>query len=77
MKYYALKTGLNIVIFYSDSYEGTFFNIAELLNKMSRYLALLITRKKINVRSANKFSNEFNIAVSVAFRVPSSVQSKK
>ena len=32
--------------------------------------------RKINVWSVNKHSNEFDTAVSVAFSVPSSVQSK-
>ena len=33
--------------------------------------------RKINVQRTNKFSNEFHTAVSVAFSVPSSLQSKK
>ena len=32
--------------------------------------------RKINFRSTNKFSNQLNTAVSVAFSVPSSVESK-
>ena len=37
----------------------------------------LIFGRKINVSSTNKYSNELHTAVSLAFSVPSSMQSKK
>ena len=44
--------------------------------KVRRCLAQVIMGEKIYVWSTNKYSNELHTAVSVAFSVPSSVQSK-
>ena len=48
----------------------------EFLDQSESILGASDNGRKINVWSTNKFSNEMHTAVSVAFSVPSSVQSK-